>query len=262
MAGPYRGKLLEFSETVLARLPEVGKGSGNPALKLADRWKSAVLLGKSDLADEHVVRTDEGVVYARSIRRLVQHSWSEKNLPAVVETPQKPKTTIAEIPLAAEPLTLPREPQETLEDEKRENKRTGGRRRNVRWSPVDMEETQEAPSSSRGDKRTETQRKCGSEEKADDEITQKTDTPVVLPADDPVKRRLLKKTDLKSDDVLMPVEIEDTDLLCTVNTLQNDENGEAEEPWSEETQRTKILSVLDDHEEMMKERTKELNSLL
>ena len=125
-----------------------------------------------------------------------------------------------------------------------------------------MEETREAPSSSTGDKRTETQRKCGSEEKADDEITQKTATPVELPADDPVKRRLFKKTDLKSDDVLMPVEIEDTDLLCTVNTLQTDENGEAEKPWSEETQRTKILSVLDDHEEMMKGRTKELNSLL
>ena len=40
MGGPYRGKLVEFGETVLAHLPEVGKGSGNPAPKLADRWKS------------------------------------------------------------------------------------------------------------------------------------------------------------------------------------------------------------------------------
>ena len=31
MGGPYRGKLVEFGETVLAHLPEVGKGSGNPA---------------------------------------------------------------------------------------------------------------------------------------------------------------------------------------------------------------------------------------
>ena len=37
MGGPYRGKLVEFGETVLAHLPEVGKGSGNPAPKLADR---------------------------------------------------------------------------------------------------------------------------------------------------------------------------------------------------------------------------------
>ena len=68
MGGPYRGKLVEFGETVLAHLPEVGKGSGNPAPKLADRWKSGVWLGKSDLTDEHLVRTDDGVVYARSVR--------------------------------------------------------------------------------------------------------------------------------------------------------------------------------------------------
>ena len=57
-----------------------GKGSGNPAPKLADRWKSAVWLGKSDFTDEHLVRTDEGVVYSRSIRRLAEHSWSPVQL--------------------------------------------------------------------------------------------------------------------------------------------------------------------------------------
>ena len=78
MGGPYRGKLVEFGETVLAHLPEVGKGFGNPAPKLADRWKPAVWLGKSDLTDEHLVRTDEGVVCARSPRRLAERSCSEK----------------------------------------------------------------------------------------------------------------------------------------------------------------------------------------
>ena len=76
-----------------AHLPEVGKGSGNPAPLLADRWKSAVWLGSSDLTDEHLVRTDDGVVYARSVRRLAEHSWSEENLRPVVETPQKPRST-------------------------------------------------------------------------------------------------------------------------------------------------------------------------
>ena len=33
MGGPYRRKLVEFGETVLAHLPEVGKGSGNQAPK-------------------------------------------------------------------------------------------------------------------------------------------------------------------------------------------------------------------------------------
>ena len=86
MRGPYRGKLVEFGETILAHLPEVGKGSGNPAPKLADRWKSGVWLGKSDLTDEHLVRTDDGVVHARSVRRLAENSWSEENFKAVVET--------------------------------------------------------------------------------------------------------------------------------------------------------------------------------
>ena len=86
MGGPYRGKLVEFGQTVLAHLPEVGKGSGNPAPKLADRLKYAVWLGKSDLTDEHLVRTNDGVVYARSVRRLTEHSWSGESLRSVVET--------------------------------------------------------------------------------------------------------------------------------------------------------------------------------
>ena len=83
MGGRYRGKLLEFGESVLVHLPDVGKGSWNPAPKLADRWRSAVWLGKSDLTDEHLVRTDEGVVYARSVRRLVEKVGQEKNFEQV-----------------------------------------------------------------------------------------------------------------------------------------------------------------------------------
>ena len=39
VGGPYLGKVLELGFSVLARLPEVGKGSGNPAPNLADRWQ-------------------------------------------------------------------------------------------------------------------------------------------------------------------------------------------------------------------------------
>ena len=120
MGGSYRGKLLEFGESVLAHLPEVGKGSGNPPPKLADRWQSAVWLGKSDPTDEHLVRTDEGAVHARSVRRLAEHSWSQEKLRAIVETPQRPKTTIADIPPAAESLALSHASQEVPEDEKEE----------------------------------------------------------------------------------------------------------------------------------------------
>ena len=53
--------------------------------------------GLSDLTDEHLVRTDE------SVRRHAEHSWSEENLRAVVATPQRPKTTIAENPTCRTP---------------------------------------------------------------------------------------------------------------------------------------------------------------
>ena len=105
MGGPYRGELVEFGETVLAHLPEVGKGSGNPAPKLADRWKSSVWLGKSDLTDEHFVRTADGVLYARSVRRLAENSWLEENLKKVIETPQNLRSMTTDD--AADPRVVP-----------------------------------------------------------------------------------------------------------------------------------------------------------
>ena len=62
-------------------------------------------LGKSDLTDEHLVRTDDGVVDARSVRRLEENSWSEGNLKAVVETPQKPRSMTTDD--AADPRAVP-----------------------------------------------------------------------------------------------------------------------------------------------------------
>ena len=119
IGGPHRGKV-EFGESVLVHLPEVGKGSGNPTPKLADMWKSAVRLDKSDLKDDHLVRTDASVVYARSVRRIAGHSWSEEHLRAVVETPQKTKSTTLDIPPATDPLAPPPAIPEVHEDEKEE----------------------------------------------------------------------------------------------------------------------------------------------
>ena len=125
---------------------------------------------------------------------------------------------------------------------------------------MDTKEASGTSSSGRGKKRTETQENVPMKKRLMMKSPKRPATPVSLP-DDPVKRRLLKKTDLQSSDVLMTVEINDTDLLHTVNTLLNDETGEEEKLWSEEVQRMKILSVLDDYEEMMKGRQKNLNSL-
>ena len=48
--------------------------------------------------------------------------------------------------------------------------------------------------------------------------------------------------------------IEDTDVLRTMNALLDDEKGEEAKPWTEELEKTKILTVLADREEMMKGR--------
>ena len=119
MGAPYRGKSVEFGETVLAHLPEVGKRSGNPAPKLADERKSGVWLGKSDLTDEYLVQIDDGVVYARSVRRLAENSWSEENLKAVIETPQKPRSMITYD--AADPRVPEVHEQENPNEEANEN---------------------------------------------------------------------------------------------------------------------------------------------
>ena len=77
MGGPYRGKLVEFGETVLAHLPELGKGSGNPAPNWQTDGNPACGWERVTSQTEQLVRTDEGVVYARSVRRLAENSWSE-----------------------------------------------------------------------------------------------------------------------------------------------------------------------------------------
>ena len=55
---------------------------------------------------QYRLRTVEGGVYVRSVRRIAEHIWSEANLQAVLETPQKPRSTTLDIPPAADPLAL------------------------------------------------------------------------------------------------------------------------------------------------------------
>ena len=70
--------------------------------------------------------------------------------------------------------------------------------------------------------------------------------------EDPVKRRLLKKTDIKNDELIMNV---DEHLMNVVSTLTKDEN--IPEANSNEDNEMPKLTVLDDYEEMMKGRQKE-----
>ena len=73
-----------------------------------------------------------------------------------------------------------------------------------------------APSSNRGEKRTDTQ---------EDTSVKTTEKRTATFADEPVKRSLTRKTDTKKAGVFMPVEIEVLHLLKTANTLLSDETG-------------------------------------
>ena len=90
-------------------------------------------------------------------------------------------------------------------------------------------------------------------------MTKSPKRPITLvpPPDEPVKRRLLKKTDMRNDESVMNV---DEDLLNLVNTLTKDGTVPETNP-TEGREMPKLTTVLDDHEEMMKGRQKELNSV-
>ena len=79
---------------------------------------------------------------------------------------------------------------------------------------------------------------------------------LVPPPEDPVKRGLLKKTDMRNDELVMNV---DEHLVNVVNMLTKDEN--MPEANSNEDNEMPKLTVLDDYGETMKGRQKELNSL-
>ena len=86
-------------------------------------------------------------------------------------------------------------------------------------------------------------------------MTKSPKRPITLvpPPEDPVKRRLLKKTDMRNDESVMNVGL---NLLNVVNTQET----VPETNPNEDHEKLK-LTVLDDHEEMMKGWQKELNSL-
>ena len=201
-------------------------------------------------------------MYARSVRRLAEKSWSEGNLKAVIETPQKPRSMTTDD--AADPRAVPEvHEHENQNDEANENDDEDGEIPDkLNDEDHDMEgetlpepDTAATSSSSRGEKRTETLENVFMKRRLMAKSPKRPITLVPLP-EDPVKRRLLKKTDVRNDESVMNV---DEHLLNVVNTLTKDEN--MPEANSNEDNEMPKLTVLDDDEEMMKGRQKELNSL-
>ena len=114
---------------------------------------------------------------------------TKRSTPPVLPTPQSPKTTVAEIPPAAEPLALPHELPEAAEDAKEEPTGEQEEDGEMQGEPVDTREAPGPSSSSRGEKRTETHKRMMTKS------PKRPATPVSLP-DDPVKRRLQEENKL------------------------------------------------------------------
>ena len=225
---------------------------------MADRWKSGVWLGKSDLTDEHFVRTDDGVEYARSVRRFAEHNDSQSTTGQKRTSSQSPRPHRSRGRQQPMVQQIPEQFQKHMNTRNRMRKRTTTIVR-MRYHPTSQTtrimtwretlpepDTTATSSSSRGEKLTETHENAFVKKR---QMTKSPRRPITLvpPPEDLVKRRPLKKTDMRNDQSVMNV---NKDLFFVVNTLTKDEGHEMPK-----------LTVLDNHEEMMKGRQKELNSL-
>ena len=133
--GHHRGKLVDVGEIVLSHLLEAKKESGNPAPELVDRWKLAACSSKSGPTDEHLVKTDDGIVCARCARRVNEQRRSQEKLRAVAGTPQKPKSTTLDTPRAVHPAESSAPEGSVKEDTAAEPPRTKTSKcRRCRWT--------------------------------------------------------------------------------------------------------------------------------
>ena len=163
MCGPYRGKLLEFGESVLAHVPEVRKGPGNPRRSWMTDVNPPCGWARATSRTNVWSQTDEGAVYARSVQRLAEHSWSGVKLRAVVDTPQKPKSTTVDIFLQPRLSLFLLQHQKYLKMRRRKTKKCRESRQTQKMKPG-------ASSSSRGEKRTEAQEATSVKERGDEDV--------------------------------------------------------------------------------------------
>ena len=192
-------------------------------------------------------------MYAQSVRRLAENSWPEENLKAVVETPQKPRSMTTDD--ASDPRAVPEaHEQESPNEESNENDDESGKipdkpddeDHKLEGETLPESDTAATSSPSRGEKRTKKQENVFVKKRL---MTKSPKRPITLvpPPEDPVKRRLLKKTNMKNDELVMNV---DENLLNVESMLTKDEN--MPEANSNEDNEMSKFTVPDDYEEMMK----------
>ena len=153
---------------------------------------------------------------------LAENSWSEENMKAVIETPQKPRSMTTDD--AADPRAVPEvHEHENQNEEVNENDDKDGETpdkpddedHDMEGETLPEPDTEATSSSSRGEESTEIQENVFVKKRL---MAKSTKRPITLvpPPEDPVKRRLLKKTDMRNDESVMNV---DENLLTVVNTL-------------------------------------------
>ena len=250
MGGLYRGKLVGIWEKLflhifqkLERDLAIPHRSWQTDGNLPCGWARAISQTK------HLVRTDDGVEDARSVRRLAEHSWSEENLRSVVETPRNPRSMTTDD--ASDPRVVPEahEKQSPNEEANENDDESGETPDKPEDDDHDMQgggmltelDTTTTISSGRGEKRPETQENVFAKKRVTMKSPKRPITPVP-PSEDPVKRGLMKKTDLKNDNSVMNI---DTDLLNVVNTLTNDET-ESVTNLDEDCELPRMRTILDD----------------
>ena len=167
-------------------------------------------------------------MYARSVRRLAENSWSEENIKAVIETPQKPRSMTTDD--ATDPRVVPEvhereNPNEEANDNDDEDEETPDKPEDEdhEMEGETLPEPDTSATSSRGEKCTETQENVFVKRRL---MAKSPKRPITLvpPPEDPVKRRLLKKTDMRNDGSVMSVMNVDEHLVNVVNMLTKDEN--------------------------------------
>ena len=198
-------------------------------------------------------------VYDDSQRTAGQKRTSRQS---VIETPQKPRSMTTDD--ATDPRVVPEvheqeNPNEEVNENDDEYEQTPDKPddedHEMEGETLPEPDTAATSSSSRGEKRTETRENVFVKRRWMAKSPKRLITLVPL-LEDPVKRRLLKKTDMRNDELVMNV---DEHLVNVVNILTKDEN--MPEAKSNEDNEMPKLTVLADYEEMMKGRQKELNSL-
>ena len=151
----------------------------------------------------------------------------EENLKAVVETPQKPRSMTTDA--ALDPRVVPEaHEQESPNEEANENDDESGEIPNkpddedheMEGETLPEQDTAVMSSSSRGEKRTETQENVFVKRRLMAKSPKRLIT-LVPPLEDPVTRRLLKKTDMRNDELVMNV---NERLINVVSMLTKDEN--------------------------------------